>query len=77
VYVKLLDYREFQNERLMGTVRMVGGQLQVEGDVPPIIQQDLQNHVREMGKVNDETYLKSLELVFSGAYLKAKFIPEG
>lgn len=77
MYVKLLDYREFQNERLMGTVRMSNGQLQTEGEIPAIIMQDLKNHQREMGKVNDETYLKSLELVFSGAYLKAKFIPEG
>lgn len=74
-----MDYRKARGGEELGRIRIVNGQMQIEGTMSPTIRQDLENHRREMMSrhLSDEEYLKSLVLVFSGAYIRAGLVDEG
>jgi hypothetical protein len=72
MHVNLNDYTEFGKVKLMATIRVAGGQLQVDGKVPPGVQAELED---QRGRVkDDEAYLRSLPRVFSGTYIRAQFV---
>lgn len=81
MYVRIVDYRDWDNNdgKEIGRVRMTNGTMQLEGPLSPTIQETLTEHEKVMAPrhLTDEEFLRSILLVFSGAYFKAGLIQEG
>jgi hypothetical protein len=72
MHVNLNDYTEFGKVKLMATIRVSKGQLQVEGKIPPGIRGELEDQHQRV--TEDEAFLRSLPKVFSGTYVRAQFV---
>jgi hypothetical protein len=71
MHVDLLNFSSGE-EQVMATVRVSEGKLRVEGKVPVRVLQTLEFERDEAE--DDEAFLKNLPRVFSGAYLRARFV---
>lgn len=69
MHVNMLFYGQ-DEVRSLGTVRAVGGQLQIEG-VNPLIQKSIEQSFKHMGLTALKFLLKMPEL-FAGSYVRAR-----
>ncbi len=73
MHVELLDYTSGQKQ-VVAIIRVVGDQPIIEGQVPPLIEEAIHQEMALVKGPKEEAFLKRLPKVFSGSYLRAKFI---
>jgi hypothetical protein len=77
VEVRLLDYSS-GHKQVAGTVRLVNGQVVIEGDIPPAYLEEMQRGVvagpgnRRVHMSEGAAFLRALPVAFSGSYFRAE-----
>lgn len=71
MHVNLLDYTS-ERKKVLAVVRVIDGQLSIEGDLPPRMKDTLA--FEHAMATSDDQFLRKLPGVFSGSYTRAELV---